>query len=123
MPNQFSLEGIQIVLFESRLASTLCDLVRLRGGIPFSAPAMKEVPIEDNPQVFPFAEKLFKGEVDLLILLTGVGTKMLVSALETRYTREKILETLRKTAIVPRGKNCFRQWTPIKRRFRCAAAW
>jgi len=97
------LEGLSVVTFESRLAGTICDLIKLQGGTPFSAPAMREVPLENNPEVFLFAEKLFAKEIDTLILLTGVGTRYLVKALETRYKREDILSALRKIIIVPRG--------------------
>src|SRR3990167_7462629 len=97
------LEGLSVVTFESRLAGTICDLIKLQGGTPFSAPAMREVPLENNPEAFLFAEKLFAKEIDTLILLTGVGTRYLVKALETRYKREDILSALRKVVIIPRG--------------------
>ncbi len=97
------LEGLNIVVFEARHAKTMSDLVRLRGGNPISAPAMKEVPLKDNPKAFSFAERLFKNEIDVLILLTGVGTRALVAVLETRYPKDTILEALKQTTIVPRG--------------------
>ena len=95
--------NLNVVSFESRHAETLAGLIRLQGGKPFLAPSMKEVPLENNPAVFSFGEKLFAGKIDLLILLTGVGTKALVSVLETRHANTDILEALRATAIVPRG--------------------
>ena len=88
-----SLSGLKVILFEARHAKTLADLVAKQGGEPFSAPAMKEVPIENNPQVLQFGEKLLRGEVDLLVLLTGVGTRYMTEILETKYPREKILRT------------------------------
>ncbi|MBI4353113.1 MAG: uroporphyrinogen-III synthase [Candidatus Omnitrophica bacterium] len=97
------LKGLHVVMFESRLAETLGELVRLQGGIPFSAPAMKEVPIENNPDAFSFAEKLFGGGIDVVIFLTGVGARALMKVLETRYKREEVLEAFRKVIIVPRG--------------------
>ena len=97
------LKDLKVVFFESRLAETMASLIKLQGGFPVSAPSMKEVPLENNREVFLFGEKLFSGEVGALVLLTGVGTKYLLSVLETRYPREKILETLRKTKIIPRG--------------------
>lgn len=97
------LENLNIVSFESRHAQTLGNLLRLQGGKPHSAPSMKEIPLENNTEVFSFGEKLFAGGVDVLILLTGVGTKSLLSVLETRYPQDQILEAFRKTAIVPRG--------------------
>lgn len=97
------LEGLNVVFFESRLSKTLGDLIALQGGRPFSAPSMKEVPIENNPQVFSFAEKLLRREIDVIIFLTGAGTRALMSILETRYKRETIILALRKMTIVPRG--------------------
>jgi uroporphyrinogen-III synthase len=97
------LEGLKVVLFESRLSDTMADLVTLQGGEPIQAPSMKEVPLENNPDAFLFGEKLFRGEIDTAIFLTGVGTKALMQVLETRYAKEKILEALRKIPVVVRG--------------------
>ena len=97
------LKNLNIVCFESRHAQTMANLIRLQDGNPFLAPSMKEIPLESNGEVFSFGEKLFSGEIDVLILLTGVGAKFLLSVLETRHPQDKILEALRKTTIVPRG--------------------
>ncbi len=97
------LANLNVVSFESRHAETIGSLVRVQGGLPFLAPSMKEVPLENNPEVFLFGEKIFAGKIDILILLTGVGTKALLSILEMRYPREKILEIFCKTTIVPRS--------------------
>lgn len=96
-------EGLRVVSFESRLSKTLADLIRLQGGEAIEAPSMKEVPLENNTQVFDFYEKLSTGKIDILILLTGVGTKTMVDALEPRFSREAVMEVLRKNTIVPRG--------------------
>ncbi len=97
------LQGMNVVCFESRHAETMAGLVRVQGGVPMLAPSMKEVPLENNTHVFSFAEKLFSGQIEVLILLTGVGVKSLVDVLETRWPRESVLDALRKTTIVPRG--------------------
>ena len=97
------LEGLNVVIFEARHSQTMCDLVKLAGGNPHAAPAMKEVPIENNPEAFSFAERLFRNEINAVIFLTGVGTRTLVSVLETRYKKEDILVALRKVPVVPRG--------------------
>ena len=103
MEKTLKLGGLKVICFEARHAKTLSDLVSKQGGIPFSAPAMKEVPLENNPDVFRFAEKFFSGGIDVLILLTGVGTRALATVLETKYPLEKFLEALRSVKIVPRG--------------------
>lgn len=97
------LAGLKVAIFESRHAHTLSGLVKLQGGIPLAAPSMKEVPLGENKEVFDFAGPFFKNEVQLLLLLTGVGTRALISVLETRFPKEKIIEALKKTPIVPRG--------------------
>ena len=103
MEKTLRLEGLNVVLFEARHAKTIAELVAKQGGSPFSAPAMKEVPLADNPEAFRFVEKLFRGEVDVMILLTGVGTRFLVDVLQTKYPREKILEAYKQTTLIPRG--------------------
>jgi uroporphyrinogen-III synthase len=103
MEKTLKLEGLNVICFEARHAKTLADLVAKQGGKPFSAPAMKEVPLEKNPEAFRFAEELFAGRIDVLLLLTGVGTRALATVLETKYPREKFLEAIRRVKIVPRG--------------------
>src|SRR3989338_2045971 len=97
------LNNLNVVFFESRLAKTMDNLIRLQGGNPISAVSMKETTLENNPAAFSFFEKLLKGEADILILLTGVGTKALLAILETRYPREQVLSALKKITIAPRG--------------------
>jgi len=97
------LKGLHVVFFERRLADTLAGLIKIQGGTPVAAPAMKEVPLENNLEVFRFGEKLLKGEIDIVLLLTGVVTKFLLSLLEGRYSKENILEALKKISVVPRG--------------------
>ncbi len=51
---------------------------------------MREAPIEDNPEAFAFAERLFRDEFDMMILLTGVGTRALDKVLASRYPPQRI---------------------------------
>ena len=74
-----------MVSFESRRATEMGELIRRQGGDPFVAPSMREAPIENNPEAFEFAERLFRGEFDLMIFLTGVGTRALNKVLASRY--------------------------------------
>ena len=97
------LKGLRVVCFESRRAEIMEQLILKHGGVPIIAPALKEIPLEDNPEAFRFAEKLFQGQIDILILLTGVGTQTLSDVLETRYPKEKFIQALKKTQLVARG--------------------
>ncbi len=95
--------GMRVVAFESRLAQAMEELITRHGGKPVIAPSLKEVPLEENLQLFDFAEKLFRGEIDILILMTGVGTRTLAEVLETRRLKEKFLSTIKKIPVVARG--------------------
>jgi len=96
-------DGLRVVSFESRRATEIAELIRRQGGDPFVAPSMREAPIENNPEAFAFAERLFRGEFDMMILLTGVGTRALDKVLASRYPPQAFAEALRKIAIVARG--------------------
>jgi uroporphyrinogen-III synthase len=96
-------DGLRVVSFESRRATEMGELIRRQGGDPFVAPSMREAPIENNTEAFDFAERLFRGEFDLMIFLTGVGTRALNKVLASRYPEEQFAEALRKIAIAARG--------------------
>lgn len=98
-----SFGGRKVVAFESRRAPEMADIIRSLGGDPLVAPSMRELPLEDNTEVLTFAEKLFAGETDALICFTGVGTRFMVAAMETRHDRQRIVEALRGVTLVARG--------------------
>ncbi len=89
--------------FESRRAKEMASLIACYGGVPIVAPSMREIPLDENPAAFAFAEKLFAGQLDAVIFTTGVGTRVLLEVLEGRHPREEIVRSLSKTIIVARG--------------------
>jgi uroporphyrinogen-III synthase len=92
-----------VLSFESRRAVEIAELIRRQGGDPFVAPAMREVPLADNTAAFEFAERLFAGGFDMVVLLTGVGTRHLSRVLATSYPESALAEALRKLTVVARG--------------------
>ena len=42
-------DGLRVLSLESRRSAEIEKLIRARGGQPFVAPSMREVPLEDNP--------------------------------------------------------------------------
>src|ERR1700687_478252 len=97
------LAGLRVLSFKSRRAVEMAELIRRQGGDPFVAPSMREAPIENNLEAFQFAERLFHGEFDLMVFLTGVGTRALNKVLASRYPEEQFAEALRKIAVAARG--------------------
>lgn len=81
----------------------MAALVSTYGGLPVVAPALREVPLESNPQALEFADGLIRGEFDIVILLTGVGTRALLEVVERSGSREAFVTALTKTRVVARG--------------------
>jgi uroporphyrinogen-III synthase len=98
-----SLAGLRIVSFESRRANDMALLLRRSGGEVLYAPSMRQIPLADERGILEFGARLFEGECDALILLTGVGTTILVDALSTRWPRAAVLERLGATPLLCRG--------------------
>lgn len=101
--NSTSHNKLCVAAFESRLAEQMSSLIARHGGEPFSAPALREVAIEENAAALEFAQRLFNGEVDAIIFLTGVGTRALTRVIETRYPREQWTQALRAVTTIARG--------------------
>ncbi len=72
-------------------------------GIAIVAPAMREVPLEDNHAALDFAQRLLAGEFDIVILLTGVGVRALFQVMETRHAPAALVTALGRTTVVVRG--------------------
>jgi uroporphyrinogen-III synthase len=95
--------GLRVAAFESRLADDMSRLIERYGGQPLVAPSMREVPLEHNTEVLKFGERMFAGSIDMLILLTGVGTRTMIEVLQSRFSRDAILDALRRIKLVARG--------------------
>jgi uroporphyrinogen-III synthase len=95
--------GLTVAAFESRLAAEMARLIERHGGTPLVTPALREVPLEDNSAALKFGVRLATERLDVLILLTGVGTTALFELLKSRHPWSTIVAALRQTAIVARG--------------------
>lgn len=98
-----SLSGLTVVSFESRRSAEMAQLIRNYGGEPIQAPSLREVPLSDQHEALAFGETLVAGGCDILLLLTGVGARLLIGALATRWPRERVLAALGRVALVCRG--------------------
>ncbi len=98
-------DGLRVLSLESRRAAEMTTLIRKQGGESrSSAPSMREVPLDRHEEAFAFAEKLLGGEdSDCLVLLTGVGTRLLWKTLISRYPEEELNKALRGITLVVRG--------------------
>ena len=96
-------KNLTVAAFESRMAAEFTRLIERYGGRPLVAPALREIPLDDNAAALRFGVRLTTGQVDILVLLTGVGTTALFDLLKTRYPWSSIVAALKQTAIVARG--------------------
>ena len=94
---------LRVCSFESRRAPEIRSLLERQGASATVAPSMQEVPLEDNPAAFAFAEQLFEGRIHVVIFMTGVGARGLLDVVETRWPREQFFAALSNCTIVVRG--------------------
>src|SRR5208282_1679931 len=102
------LGGLRVVAFESRMAAEVATMIERRGGVAMVAPAMREVPLEDNHAALDFADRLLGGEFEVVIFMTGVGTRALFAAMETRHQRAALVPALAAITTVARGPKAIR---------------
>ena len=82
----------------------MASIISSYGGQPISAPSMREVPLDSNPDAIAFADALARDEFELIILLTGVGTRALVAVVEqARGSRDAFVSALGRTKVLARG--------------------
>ena len=81
----------------------MAALVSNYGGESIAAPALREVPLDTNTDAMAFIEALLRHEFDLVILLTGIGTRALLAVVERRGLRPAFLAALESTKIAARG--------------------
>lgn len=99
-----SFEGLHVLSLESRRAKEMAALITSHGGRPLVAPSMREVALESNAEALASAEAIVRGEFDLLVLLTGVGTKALLDVVQhAKGTTAGFEAALRQMKIAVRG--------------------
>jgi uroporphyrinogen-III synthase len=99
-----SFNGLRVLVLESRRARELGLIVTSYAGEPLVAPSMREVPIESNAEAVRFIDDLIAGEFDLVILLTGVGSRVLLDIVQrVQGTKKRLIDALREAVVVCRG--------------------
>jgi len=99
-----SFNGLRVLVLESRRARELGLIVTSYGGQPLVAPSMREVPIESNAEAVRFIDDLIAGEFDVVVLLTGVGSRVLLDIVQrVQGTRKRLIEALKEAVVVCRG--------------------
>ena len=92
-----------MLALESRRALEMAELIRKLDGVPFVAPALREAALADTTEAFRFADRLLAGEFEMLMLLTGVGTRQLDRLLAPRYGEAAFRQALGGLTVAARG--------------------
>ena len=103
MKSPYNFDGLKVTSFESRRAKEIEKLIRYHGGVPRIAPSMREIPLSKSTDALKFAKNLIGEKFDIVILMTGVGTRALLKAVTTKYPEKEFIKALKKTTIVVRG--------------------
>jgi len=93
----------RIAILESRLGRQLAELVAQRGGVPFHAPALAELPDLDAQQIARLVQSLESQPAKLAVFQTGVGTKALFATTDALGLTARFLASLQKLIVVVRG--------------------
>ncbi len=98
-----ALHGKVIAITEARRAAELCNLIAKLGGVPYSAPAVREVPRRDQAPALAVLEHICRGEVAVVIFLTGVGTRAFFGVAAGVGKREALFTALQGMFVAARG--------------------
>jgi uroporphyrinogen-III synthase len=101
--NHEGFADLRVLSLESRRSEAMARLIENHGGIPLMTPSMREVPLDHNDAAFSFAGDLLQGRFHVVIFLTGVGTRLLFQAVNTRISRAELVARLSRTTVVARG--------------------
>jgi uroporphyrinogen-III synthase len=95
--------GLRVLSLESRRAAEMAKLIVSNGGAATVAPSMREIALASNAEALAFARRLVENGFDIVVFLTGVGTRALTRVVETVYPVERFATALRKITIIARG--------------------
>jgi uroporphyrinogen-III synthase len=95
--------GLRVLSLESRRFQEITKLIANHGGQPMVVSSVREVPLASNREALDFAGQLMEGRIDMVILMTGVGVRLLARIVETAYPLEKFVTSLSKIPVIARG--------------------
>jgi uroporphyrinogen decarboxylase len=103
MAGRASFNGLRVASFESRRAVETARLLETAGAVAYVSPTMREVPIEGNPVLRAFGEDLLAGRYNAVILMTGVGFRLMLGALKRDVDEAALLKAFDETITIARG--------------------
>src|SRR5580704_16347626 len=96
-------DGLRVLSLESRRGAEMARLIETYRGEAVVAPSMREVPLESNAPAIEFVRGLAGKQFDMVIFLTGVGTRALARVAESVFPRADFINALAGVSVVARG--------------------
>ena len=98
----------RVLSLESRRSREMGLLITKHGGQATVVASTREVPSGPNAEESAFVQRLLQGQFQVVIFMTGVGTRALVRLVEAQGNdsacgRQQFIEALRQVTIVARG--------------------
>jgi uroporphyrinogen-III synthase len=98
-----SLGGRVVGLTEARRARELAALITKLGGVPYSAPAVREVLRADRGPALAVLDEILRGDVAAIVFLTGVGTRAVLDLAAETGARDRLVAALSGMTVAARG--------------------
>jgi uroporphyrinogen-III synthase len=95
--------NLRVLSLESRRSREMGLLIANHGGQATVVASTREVPSGPNAEESAFAQGIVRGEFQVVIFMTGVGTRALAQAIEPACPRERMVAALSKVTVVARG--------------------
>src|SRR5205814_710589 len=97
------LDNVTVAILEHRFTKEFSSLFERLGATVHACPMLEEKPVENRGELQEFVRHVVSGSLDMMIFLTGVGARFLVSEAESMGVKEDFLSALGKMTIVVRG--------------------
>src|SRR5687767_4256899 len=101
MPNP--LENITVAITEHRYTKEFAGLFERLGATVYACPVLEEKPVESTVELQDFVREVCGGNFDMMIFLTGVGARFLISEADSLGLKQEFLRGLEKGTVVVRG--------------------
>jgi uroporphyrinogen-III synthase len=97
------LENLTIAVTEHRYGAEFARLFERYGAKVVLCPLVEEAPVDNREEIQSFIRLAVSGSLDMMIFLTGVGARFLLSESEQMGLRDQFLAALRSLTVVARG--------------------
>ena len=97
------LENITVAITEHRYTKEFATLFERLGARVYACPLLEEKPVGNRAELRDFVQLVVSDSLDMMIFLTGVGAKFLISEAESTGLKDQFLRALDKLTVVVRG--------------------